>query len=607
MYVDDGAIYATSATIPAAAKKAADGLEEVTKWLKRNGLDIDSSKSKLLTFKKRTSPTRLLGDHVNQITYKDPNENTHVISQKVPWVRYLGVFIDRELSWELHVKKMAARARSTINGISLLGNSVRGLDFLNWRKVYNALVVPILTYGVPAWFTGRNQKGLTQFLTVAQNQGLRKMTGVFKTTPCDPLHNLARVPPIPYLLNKLTASYTQKLQALNPEARILTVTGGRDRCRIWPDYVQIRTNLTALTEARGASTYIEIPNPLRGNWAPPRLTYNPHPTPHSTEMHKQAMLRHEASDAHIFIHPHTHKTVNVAIYFIQILNRTIHQGAQKGVDQTQALCRAVKAACSILPTQTPHIFIWARPSLIFEKILTNKPHRETHTVHAIWGLLTNFLDSNKLWTVSFRSYLRTWRGAPKTRDIRTLEADLNALVANHPEDHMTPTQTMWKRYSDDYAPSDKPSHVACTPPSSNKPPPAIAAAINTHSRGLTSSIFRLAVGYNFDASYSIAFRPTAGDNLICPCSDAHQSTGSQPHIQHLHTKEHVIFKCTRYAQQRQNILSGITSLRSAFQTLNNATRLCEFLSQTRCSILFPLPPSVPQEPRGERVPRPDPP
>ena len=98
----------------------------------------------------------MVGDHVNQIMYKDPDQNVHVIRQKEMWVRYLGVFLDCKLSWELHVKTMAARARSTILRISLLGNSVRGLDFLNWRRVYNALVIPILMYGVPAWFNGKN-------------------------------------------------------------------------------------------------------------------------------------------------------------------------------------------------------------------------------------------------------------------------------------------------------------------------------------------------------------------------------------------------------------------------------------------------------------------
>ncbi len=81
-------------------------------------------------------------------------------------------------------------ARSTIRRISLLRNSVRGLNFLNWQCVYNTLIISVLTYGAPVWYTGIKQKGLVAHMQVAQNEGLRKLTGVFKTTPIEPLHNL---------------------------------------------------------------------------------------------------------------------------------------------------------------------------------------------------------------------------------------------------------------------------------------------------------------------------------------------------------------------------------------------------------------------------------
>src|SRR6266851_7120301 len=105
---------------------------------------------------------------------------------KSPRVRYLGLFLDRKLTWHHHVDIMASRARSTIRGITVLGNSVRGLDLLNWRKVYNALVIPILTYGATMWYTGIRQKGLTDTLQVTQNKGLRKITGAFRTMPTEP-------------------------------------------------------------------------------------------------------------------------------------------------------------------------------------------------------------------------------------------------------------------------------------------------------------------------------------------------------------------------------------------------------------------------------------
>jgi hypothetical protein len=105
-------------------------------------------------------------------------------------LRYLGVYLDHHLDWTRHVTIMATRARSTIQGINLLGNSVRGLDFLNWHKVFNALVIPGMTYSTPIWYTRNGQKSLVQHLQVAQNKGIQRMIGVFKTTPVDTLHNL---------------------------------------------------------------------------------------------------------------------------------------------------------------------------------------------------------------------------------------------------------------------------------------------------------------------------------------------------------------------------------------------------------------------------------
>jgi hypothetical protein len=103
---------------------------------------------------------------------------------------------------------MVNHTRSTIRGISLLGNSICSLDFLNWQKVYNALIIPTLTNRAQVWYTGKGQKNLIQHLQVAQNEGLRKMTGIFKMMPIDPLHNLTRVPPISYMLPKLMHAYS---------------------------------------------------------------------------------------------------------------------------------------------------------------------------------------------------------------------------------------------------------------------------------------------------------------------------------------------------------------------------------------------------------------
>ena len=115
---------------------------------------------------------------------------------------------------------MATRACSTIRGLSILSNSVQGLDFLNWCKVYNAIVIPTMTYGSPIWYKGDGQKSLVQRLQVTQNEGIRHMTGVFCTTPVDALYNITHILPINYMLKKLKHSHTLHLQNLPANTRV---------------------------------------------------------------------------------------------------------------------------------------------------------------------------------------------------------------------------------------------------------------------------------------------------------------------------------------------------------------------------------------------------
>jgi len=173
---------------------------------------------------------------------------------------------------------MAARARSTIRGINVLGNSVRGLDLLNWRKVYNALVIPILTYGATMWFTGPGQKGLTDTLQVAQNEGLRKITGTFCTMPTEPLHNMTGILPISYLLPKLLDAYTLRLQSMPPDALIRTILTD-NRCHYWPEWFLPLTNLRRASTDIGPSTYRPIDLCTAGLWTHPQLVYLPSPNP----------------------------------------------------------------------------------------------------------------------------------------------------------------------------------------------------------------------------------------------------------------------------------------------------------------------------------------
>jgi hypothetical protein len=357
MYVDDGAIYAISATTQAAAPRATKHYTKVLEWLDDNGLQADPSKMELMIFNPRRQKSNLTGARVLGAHYTDPNLGPSRITT-VTHLRYLGVYINHCLDWMHHITIMANRARSNIRGVSLLGNLVRGLDFLNWCKVYNVLIIPGLTYGAQIWYTRVNQKGLIQRLQVAQNEGLHKIAGVFKTTPVEPLHNLTGVPPISYVLDKLKHPYSLKLQgtALNAKTRTILYS---DQCRYWPDYVCPSTNLTRSFIKPAESMYRPSSPDSNGLEGKPRFLYLPSPPPHILASHKRRLRERDFHTLHIIVSPYVHDTKTLAIYRSFPGGRIIHTRCFKGVNYMQAICQAVHNALTLsLPSHNSPLILW---------------------------------------------------------------------------------------------------------------------------------------------------------------------------------------------------------------------------------------------------------
>jgi hypothetical protein len=168
---------------------------------------------------------------------------------------------------------MASRARSSLAALGVLGNSVRGLDFANWRKVYLAVILPILTYGSPIWFTDVKQKGLVQPLQVAQNQACRRLSGAFRTTPTAPLHHLLGIPPVRYTLLKLRSQYVTRLSLLPPSSPLITSVWTNPISR-WHSTFLPLTNLWSLVKSRTPAPFpFSYPSPpYLSTWSHPGFT-----------------------------------------------------------------------------------------------------------------------------------------------------------------------------------------------------------------------------------------------------------------------------------------------------------------------------------------------
>jgi hypothetical protein len=86
-----------------------------------------------------------------------PNgEMLHVTTQKN--MCWLGFFFNRQLLWTQHMDIMCNWAMSKVHGLKILGNSVKAMHLDNCCQLFNTIIIPVLTYGVPLWYKGADKR-----------------------------------------------------------------------------------------------------------------------------------------------------------------------------------------------------------------------------------------------------------------------------------------------------------------------------------------------------------------------------------------------------------------------------------------------------------------
>jgi hypothetical protein len=157
---------------------------------------------------------------------------------------------------------------------------------------------------------------------VAQNEGIRKITGVFKTTPLDPLHNLIHVPSIQYILEKLIHTYSNRLQGLPLNAKTRTILS-EDQCQYWPDYIIPQTNLRRTFLFPSLTSQWVEGRDLQEAWNTPHFTYTQYPTRDTPPSHKVDFKTLHPSYTHLVISTHADTHTPYAIYHTPYSSSTV--------------------------------------------------------------------------------------------------------------------------------------------------------------------------------------------------------------------------------------------------------------------------------------------
>ncbi|RAL66803.1 hypothetical protein DID88_007586 [Monilinia fructigena] len=76
---------------------------------------------------------------------------------KQPALRWLGVWLDRKLTFKRHIAERVEKARKVALHIKHLANTVHGPPAASLRKATITCVMPSLLYGAEAWYPGRTR------------------------------------------------------------------------------------------------------------------------------------------------------------------------------------------------------------------------------------------------------------------------------------------------------------------------------------------------------------------------------------------------------------------------------------------------------------------
>jgi hypothetical protein len=189
MFADDVSLLSSDSDPIAASRKVQNHLNVIEPWLKLWKIKINEMKSQHVTFTLRRLDCPPI--YINNI------QLSHTST-----VKYLGLHLDRRLTWNTHVTKTRQTMKTRFFQLKRLLDSRSRLTIKNKLTIYKTMIRPIWTYGVQLW--GSAKPSHTKRIQAIQNKILRTITQCPFYVNNSTLHNDLH---IPYIIDIARSSY----------------------------------------------------------------------------------------------------------------------------------------------------------------------------------------------------------------------------------------------------------------------------------------------------------------------------------------------------------------------------------------------------------------
>lgn len=202
-YADDFCILADHRKLDKAINTLQTTVAELKKWFINNGFELSQDKSVFSIFSRHNTPN-MIDIHIGG--YQFPYQST---------VKYLGVILDKKLTWKPHIESVCAKVNKGINFLKLTTKTWWGADVKTGLIFYKAYIRSIIDYGCILY--GSANKYLLNRLDIVQRKALRICLGAMNSTPNEPLHVEALEPPLTLRRELLSCKFILKHFYLNTD------------------------------------------------------------------------------------------------------------------------------------------------------------------------------------------------------------------------------------------------------------------------------------------------------------------------------------------------------------------------------------------------------
>ena len=207
LFADDTNLFASGKDRDVLSRGINSELGRLSDWFAHNKLTLNYDKTEFVDFSKPIK--NLVGDGWG--IKMDGKPVREVESSK-----FLGVFIDKGISWRVHIGKIVSKISQTVGIIARARGFMNGPQLL---LLYNTMVLPHLQYCLLNWgnFKGDRNLGLRDRLLTLQKSLVRIICSAGRISHADPLFaELATL--------KIDDLFVQSIRIFVPDEQFSSVT-----------------------------------------------------------------------------------------------------------------------------------------------------------------------------------------------------------------------------------------------------------------------------------------------------------------------------------------------------------------------------------------------